>query len=75
MSYCTQTQPNCEEAPEYEFSKNETVDTDCNGCRETFSLTPDGGWIEGGEEGWLVWYAYDAECPNCGEVFNYGECY
>jgi hypothetical protein len=60
MSDCTQTQPNCEEPPEYEFSKNETVDTDCGDCGETFSFTPDGGW--------LIWYAYEVECPNC-----YGE--
>lgn len=59
---------------ETEPNGDETVECLHYDCRKEFDLTPDGAQMVGGDEGEYQWWAFDAECPHCGDTANYGEC-
>jgi|APGre2960657404_1045060.scaffolds.fasta_scaffold14677_6 Rieske Fe-S protein len=59
---------------ETEPNGDETVECLHHDCRKEFDVTPDGAQMVGGDEGVYQWWAFDAECPHCGDTGNYGDC-
>lgn len=64
------------------FEDVATEDTDPNGpeevqclsCNKEFDVDPDGAqYIGGGEDAEYSWWIFDATCPHCGDVSNYGD--
>lgn len=59
---------------ETEPNGDETVECLSQDCRKEFDVTPEGAQMVGGDEGVYQWWAFDAECPHCGDTGNYGDC-
>ena len=49
-------------------------EVECPSCDEGFDLAPSGAQMVGGDDGEYLWYAFNIECPHCGDVSDYGEC-